>query len=96
MTPHLTSTEGNNSPIVGDKFTGDSCVVTNPLRSTHEELDYTRGHDPRQACRPQVAVTGLDSAMAMGKDTMGKDTMGKGMPAWSVTSLKIVAATCGM
>jgi len=44
----------------------------------------------------KVAVTGPDSAMAMGKDTMGKDTMGKGMPAWSVTSLKIVAATCGM
>jgi len=39
----------------------------------------------------KVAVTGLDSAMAMGKDTMGK-----GMPAWSVTSLKMVAATCGM
>jgi len=27
---------------------------------------------------------------------MGKDTMGKAMPAWSVTSLKMVAATCGM
>ena len=44
----------------------------------------------------KVSVTGPDSAMAMGKDSMGKDTMGKGMPAWSVTSLKMVAATCGM
>ena len=45
----------------------------------------------------KVSVTGPDSAMAMGKpDTMGKDNMGKGMPAWSVTSLKMVAATCGM
>ena len=37
----------------------------------------------------KVSVTGP----AMG---MAKDTMGKGMPAWSVTSLKMVAATCGM
>jgi hypothetical protein len=36
----------------------------------------------------KVSVTGPD-AMAMGKDTMGK-----AMPAWSVTSLKMVAATC--
>jgi hypothetical protein len=35
--------------------------------------------------------------MAMGKsDAMSKDNMGKGMAAWSVTSLKMVAATCGM
>lgn len=45
----------------------------------------------------KVSVTGPDSAMAMGKpDAMSKDSMGKGMPAWSVTSLKMVAATCGM
>jgi len=30
---------GNKLPIVGDKFDGDSYVVTNPLRSRHEELD---------------------------------------------------------
>ena len=32
----------------------------------------------------------------MKKDTMGKDTMGQGMATWSVTSLKMIAATCGM
>lgn len=31
-----------------------------------------------------------------GPDTTGKDAMGKAMPAWSVTSLKMVAATCDM
>ena len=44
----------------------------------------------------KVSVTGPDRAMAMGKDAMGKDAMGKNMPAWSVTSLKMIAATCGM
>ena len=45
----------------------------------------------------KVSVTGPDSSMTMGKpDAMGKGTMGKAMPAWSVTSLKMVAATCGM
>ena len=39
----------------------------------------------------KVSVTGPDTAMAMGKDTMGKP-----MAAWSVTSLKMVSATCGM
>ena len=39
----------------------------------------------------KVSVSGPDRAMPMGKDTMGK-----GMAAWSVTSLKMVAATCGM
>ena len=42
----------------------------------------------------KVSVTGPDGAMGMG---MAKsDAMGKGMPAWTVTSLKMVAATCGM
>ena len=39
----------------------------------------------------KVSVSGPDRAMPMGKDTMGK-----GMAAWSVTSLKMIAATCGM
>ena len=39
----------------------------------------------------KVSVSGPDHAMPMGKDTMGK-----GMAAWSVTSLKMIAATCGM
>ena len=39
----------------------------------------------------KVSVSGPDRAMPMGKDTMGK-----GMAAWSVTSLKMIAAACGM
>ena len=39
----------------------------------------------------KVSVSGPDRAMPMGKDTMGK-----GMAAWSVTSLKMIAGTCGM
>lgn len=53
------------------------------IESTSVDLAKHVGH--------KVSVTGPDSAMAMGKDSMGK-----GMPAWSVTSLKMVAATCGM
>ena len=42
----------------------------------------------------KVSVTGPDNGMGM---AMGKgDTMGKGMAAWSVTSIKMIAATCGM
>lgn len=45
----------------------------------------------------KVSVTGPDTAMGMSKpDAMSKDSMGKGMAAWSVTSLKMVATTCGM
>jgi len=39
----------------------------------------------------KVSVTGPDSAMAMSKDGMAKPGA-----AWSVTSLKMIAATCGM
>jgi len=61
-------------------------VMAKPMaiESTTVDLAKHVGH--------KVSVTGPDSAMAMGKP----DTMGKGMPAWSVTSLKMVAATCGM
>lgn len=60
-----------------------------PIESKTVDLATHVGHT--------VSVTGPDSGMAMGKpDAMGKDSMGKGMPAWSVTSLKMVATTCGM
>ena len=70
------------------------------IASTSIDLAKHVGH--------KVSVTGPDNGMGMamghgdmkkdtmGKDTMGKGTMGKGMAAWSVTSLKMVAATCGM
>lgn len=65
-------------------------AMAKPMAIESKSIDLSKhvGH--------KVSVTGPDSAMAMGKDTMGKDTMGKPMAAWSVTSLKMVSATCGM
>lgn len=65
-------------------------AMAKPMAIESKSIDLAKhvGH--------KVSVTGPDSAMAMGKDTMGKDTMGKPMAAWSVTSLKMVSATCGM
>jgi len=81
-----------------DTMGKDSMAKPMAIESKSIDLSKHVGH--------KVSVTGPDSAMAMGKDTMGKDTMGKdtmgkdtmgkGMAAWSVTSLKMVAATCGM
>ena len=65
--------------------------MAKPLKIESKTIDLAKhvGH--------KVSVTGPDNAMAMGKSgAMGKDNMGKGMPAWPVTSLKMVAATCGM
>ena len=60
-------------------------AMAKPMTIESKSVDLSKhvGH--------KVSVTGPDSAMAMGKDTTGK-----AMPAWSVTSLKMVAATCGM
>ena len=68
-------------PMAKEKmFTG--CVATGAMAGS-----FTLTHAAEET--PMAAG-------AMGKDTMGKDTMGKAMPAWSVTSLKMVSATCGM
>ncbi|MDP2389004.1 MAG: hypothetical protein Q8N52_01650 [Acidobacteriota bacterium] len=72
---------------IGKDATTHSMAIT----STSVDLAKHVGH--------KVSLTGPDNGMgmAMGKgDTMGKTTTGKGMAAWSVTSLKMVAATCGM
>lgn len=69
----------------------DATTHSMAISSTSVDLAKHVGH--------KVSVTGPDNGMgmAMGKgDTMGKTTTGKGMAAWSVTSLKMVAATCGM
>lgn len=61
------------------------------ITSTSVDLAKHVGH--------KVSVTGPDNGMGMAKgkgDTMGRDNMGKGMAAWSVTSVKMIAATCGM
>ena len=65
--------------------------MAKPLMIESKTIDLAKhvGH--------KVSVTGPDSAMAMGESgAMGKGNMGHGMPAWPVTSLKMVAATCGM
>ena len=81
-------------PMGGDAMKKDTMgkdSMAKPMMIESKTIDLAKhvGH--------KVSVTGPDSVMAMGKpDAMGKDNMGKGMPAWSVTSLKMVAATCGM
>ena len=74
-----------------DAMGKDAMAHSMPIASKSIDLAKHVGH--------KVSVTGPDNGMgmAMGKgDTMGKDTMGKGMAAWSVTSIKMIAATCGM
>lgn len=60
-------------------------AMSKPMAIESKSVDLAKhlGH--------KVTVTGPDSAMGMAKP----DAMGKGAPAWSVTSLKMVAATCG-
>ena len=54
------------------------------LSSSSVDLNTHLGH--------KVTVTG---SPAQGKmDGMGKDAMGKGVPTFTVTSLKMVAASC--
>ena len=67
--------------------------------ATHSMVITSTSVDLAKHVGHKVALTGPDNGMgmAMGKgDTMGKDTKGQGMAAWSVTSLKMIAATCGM
>lgn len=68
----------------------DAAAQSMVITSTSVDLAKHVGH--------KVSVTGPDHGMgaAMGKgDTMGKGTMAKGpAAAWSVTSLKMVSATC--
>lgn len=74
---------------------GKDATHSMAITSTSVDLAKHVGH--------KVSVTGPDNGrgMAMGKgdtmgkdQTIGKDNTGKGKAAWSVTSLKMVAATC--
>jgi pentapeptide MXKDX repeat protein len=59
------------------------------LASSSVDLSKHLGH--------KVTVTGSPAhgkMDAMGKDTMGKDAMGKSAPVFTVTALKMVAASC--
>jgi pentapeptide MXKDX repeat protein len=59
------------------------------LASSSVDLSKHLGH--------KVTVTGSPAQGkmdAMGKDTMGKDAMGKSAPVFTVTALKMVAASC--
>ena len=62
-------------------------VMAKPMAIESKSVDLSKhvGH--------KVSVTGPDSAMGMGKKG---DTMGQPMPAWSVTSIKMIAASCEM
>ena len=62
-------------------------AMAKPMAIESKSVDLSKhvGH--------KVSVTGPDSAMGMG---MKGDTMGKPMPAWSVTSIKMIAASCEM
>lgn len=73
-----------------DTMGKDATAHSMAISSTSVDLAKHVGH--------KVSVTGPDNGMgmAMGKgDTMAKDTTGKSKADWSVTSLKMVAATCG-
>ncbi len=61
----------------------DEMGMSMGLMSKNVDLSKHVGH--------KVTVTGMDDKMAMGKDAMGKD-----MHGFSVTALKMVAASCGM
>ena len=88
--------EMKKDPMGKDTMGKDAKAHSMAIASTSIDLSKHVGH--------KVAVTGPDNGMGMamgkgdtmGKDKMNKDNMGKGMTAWSVTSLKMVAATCGM
>lgn len=83
--------EMKKDPAGKDTMGKDATTHSMAITSTSVDLAKHVGH--------KVSVTGPDNGMgmAMGKgDTIGKDTKGKGKDAWTVTSLKMVAATCGM
>ena len=66
-----------------DAMKKDAMMPTMALMAKGVDLSKHVGH--------KVTVTGADDKMAMAKDAMGKD-----MNGFSVTALKMVAATCGM
>ena len=64
-------------------------ATTMPLMSTSVDLGKHLGH--------KVSVSGMEAhgkMDAMGKDTMAKDAMAKDGPAFTVKSLKMIAASC--
>ena len=65
-----------------DAMKKDAMMPTMALMAKGVDLSKHVGH--------KVTVTGADDKMAMAKDAMGKD-----MNGFTVTALKMVAATCG-
>ena len=65
-----------------DAMKKDAMMPTMALMGKGVDLSKHVGH--------KVTVTGADDKMAMAKDAMGKD-----MNGFTVTALKMVAATCG-
>lgn len=68
-----------------DTMGKDAMAKPMAIESRSVDLSKHVGH--------KVSVTGPDNAMGM---SMKGDTMGKPMAAWSVTSIKMIAATCEM
>ena len=66
-----------------DTMGKDAMAMSMGLMSKNVDLSKHVGH--------KVTVTGTDDKMAMGKDAMGKD-----MHGFSVSAVKMVAASCGM
>ena len=83
----LTHVMGDMGKDAMKKDTMGKDAMARPMAIDSKSVDLSKhvGH--------KVAVTGPDSAMGMGKKG---DTMGKPMSAWSVTSIKMLAATCEM
>ena len=67
-----------------DAMAKDAMAKPMAIASTSVDLSKHVGH--------KVSVTGPDHAMGMAKG----DTMAKPMAAWTVTSIKMVAASCDM
>lgn len=79
-----------NDAMKKDAMAKDTMAATSmPLMSTSVDLAKHIGH--------KVSVTGTVAHAKMdpmGKDTMAKDAMAKDGPAFTVKSLKMIAASC--
>jgi len=82
---HMGKDAMKKDTMAKDGMSKDAMAPTTwSLASSSVDLSKHLGH--------KVTVTG---SPAQGKmDTMGKDAMGKGAPVFTVTSLKMVAASC--
>jgi hypothetical protein len=82
---HMGKDAMRNDTMAKDSMSKDAMAPSTwALTSSSVDLSKHLGHT--------VSVTG--SAAQGQMDTMGKDAMGNGAPVFTVTSLKMVAASC--